>query len=105
MQRLNSIAGISGILSLLQDNQGGGGGGDGFGRIARNIAMNLAFLGLYFALDSGGGGFFGGGGGGGGELQISHALPNMSIFTLGSCPHRELLALLAGGFPPQCGSI
>lgn len=56
-------------------NEGGGGGGGGWGgNIARNLVLNLGFLGLWMLLDSsgGGGGFFdkggnfGGGGGGGG---------------------------------------
>ncbi|GMH33728.1 hypothetical protein BSKO_01562 [Bryopsis sp. KO-2023] len=44
-----------------QEGGGGGGGGWGGNKI-RNIALNVAFLGLYFILEgTGGGGFFGGG--------------------------------------------
>eukprot|EP00210_Caulerpa_lentillifera_P002148 g2062.t1 len=45
--------------------EGGGGGGGGGGNIARNLALNVGFLGLFFILDStGGGGIFDGNGGG-----------------------------------------
>jgi hypothetical protein len=57
-------------LPPINSNEGGGGGGGWDGhRIARNLALNAAFFGLYVLFDSGGfgGGGSGGGGGGGGK--------------------------------------
>lgn len=45
----------------LQDGGGGGGGGDGWGRAARGVAANVAFLGLYAAVTAWGGDGWGSG--------------------------------------------
>eukprot|EP00197_Chlamydomonas_leiostraca_P003881 CAMPEP_0202867264 /NCGR_PEP_ID=MMETSP1391-20130828/9052_1 /ASSEMBLY_ACC=CAM_ASM_000867 /TAXON_ID=1034604 /ORGANISM="Chlamydomonas leiostraca, Strain SAG 11-49" /LENGTH=126 /DNA_ID=CAMNT_0049547291 /DNA_START=112 /DNA_END=489 /DNA_ORIENTATION=- len=66
------LAGPPGLPPINDRGGGGGGGGDGWNweRTARNLAPNLAFLGLYFAVTSWGGdgwgSWFGGGDGAGG---------------------------------------
>lgn len=59
-------------LPPINDNSGGGGGGGGWdgGKIARNLALNALFLGIYMLVDSGGPGGIFNGGGGGGELGL-----------------------------------
>lgn len=61
------------MLPPIDPNEGGGGGGGGgWGKIARNVLLNAALLGAFFAFEmtshGDGGGFFGGGKGASGWL-------------------------------------
>lgn len=60
------LSGPPGLPPINTNDGGGGGGGWDGGKIARNLALNALFLGIYFLVDSGGGGIFGGGSGSGG---------------------------------------
>ena len=66
-------------LPPINDNGSGGGGGWDGHKIARNLALNAFFLGIYFLVDSGGpGGIFNGGNGGGGGEDPPVAAPAWS---------------------------